>query len=318
MDGEWKEVFAGRRSNAARQMVAPLLRCAAVVLTITSFPGMSALGGQEVPCDAALLDRARTGPYGYTQRQDRCEGLYVREVAGTALFMASFTAVFEDFNSDAPEAIQISWPSADNNTSLPNDSLRILARGIKRDLYYQMDTRRARNSNAYIWPADLLSALQIKKSDVGVVAWAEHSIGEVTRALYVPLHLRQTGLDSATGYEVIVFPTVRLEEVYITISRVGSDGYATERLMAEEPLNYGYYPAERPVRIAIGNLNSVGVYELQIAAKSIRGDMISLDPVWIYYGDTNPSDGPFGFAIDGASCAPSSHPIWARDERRIH
>jgi len=226
---------------------------------------------QAAPCDSNL-ERRSLGPHGYALRGERCEGIYVKEVGGTVLTLASFTESFEPYDSTTPGLLVVEW------TAPGGDSLRLRARGIRQDLYYQMDVVRpsGRGSHRWQWPTDVLSAQRIGRSSIGVVAWTQHVVGEVRRDLYIPLRVTREGDSSSGSYELILYPGVRLAEVYVTLAAVGPDGKPTGFVRRDEPLGYGYYPAEHPIRVPISDLRESGIYSLEIGARLTRGGSAAL------------------------------------------
>lgn len=122
----------------------------------------SPASAQESPCDRGLEGRAR-GPLGYALRGDRCEGMYVEQVAGTALWLASLTRIFENYDLSPNQALLVEWDAPDSGTIL------LRAQGIKHDLYYRMDAARPLASHSYRWPSDLLAAQHITREDIGVL-----------------------------------------------------------------------------------------------------------------------------------------------------
>src|SRR3989442_1119190 len=176
---------------------------------------------QEPVCDRGLERRA-TGPLGYRRRGDRCEGVYVQQVGGTALVVASFTESFEDYRPNATGSpLTVEW------TPLNGEQVTLRAEGLRRDLYYRMDATRPAAPNSYRWPSDVLAARKILKPDLGVLGWTRQSIGGVTRNVYLPLRIAQRGAPASSAvYELVLFPSVALKEVYVTISQLNAAGPA--------------------------------------------------------------------------------------------
>jgi hypothetical protein len=63
----------------------------------------------QVPTCDMDLPSAPTHPYGYRVRGDRCEGVYIQEVALGTLVIASFTESYEDFDSGLEQDLQPDW-----------------------------------------------------------------------------------------------------------------------------------------------------------------------------------------------------------------
>src|SRR5262245_57769459 len=105
-----------------------VLTCLSLVLL--SFGGRAA--AQSRACDP-LLTQPAASPHGYRLRGDRCEGIYVQEVAGTPLVVASLTDGFAPFDLKTVQHLLLTW-------SAPADTeLHLRALGLRRKLYYRMD-----------------------------------------------------------------------------------------------------------------------------------------------------------------------------------
>jgi len=238
------------------------------------------LGGglvvQEPVCDRGLEHRA-SGPHGYRLRGDRCEGIYVKQVGGTVLTLASLTESFEDYavtHGSAP--LTLEWTAPDSGMVV------LRAQGIKRDLYYRMDATRPAATGAYRWPSDVLTARGIARRDVGVLAWTRATLGGTERIIYLPLRIGQRGEPArADVYELVLFPAAPLREVYLTVAEVDSAGHDTRLIHNSRPLHYGFYPAERPVRIKLENLGQSGIYRVSVGAELALNRSVALEQ-WIY------------------------------------
>jgi len=242
---------------------------------LTLVPLLTA-GAQESPCDRGLEALAR-GPHGYALRGDRCEGIYVQQVGGTVLVVASLTESFEEYDFTSGADLVIEWTAPLDRT------VRLRAQGIKRDLYYRMDAVRPPASHSYRWPSDVLAAQHIARGDIGVVGWIRHSLAGVDRDVYLPLRISQHHSRAVAGaYDLVLFPTVALKEVYLTLASVGQNGLPNKTIKHGEPLGYGYYPAERPVKIRLANVGDAGIYYIEIGAELASGGSASLTH-WIYY-----------------------------------
>src|SRR5512145_105133 len=113
---------------------------------------LSVLYAQETiagdPCDPKLARPAKD-PLGYERRGDRCEGLYLQDVAGSAgLLVASLTEPFDSLELGAGQRLRIEWSA--NGTP----ALRLRAVALRRRLYYRMDAQRPAGTSGFDWPAD--------------------------------------------------------------------------------------------------------------------------------------------------------------------
>jgi hypothetical protein len=242
---------------------------------LTLVPPLAA-GAQESPCDRGLEALSR-GPQGYTLRGDRCEGIYVQQVAGTTLILASLTQSFEDYDLTSGDDLIIEWTARGAGT------LRVRAQGIKRDLYYRMDAVRPSETQVYRWHSDVLAAQHVTRADIGVLGWTRESLGGADRDVFIPLRIRQHHPRAATvAYDLVLFPTVALKEVYVSLAAVGADGVPNRFIKQGAPLGYGYYPAERPVNVRLRDPGDTGIYYVEIGADLAAGGSATLRH-WVYH-----------------------------------
>lgn len=229
----------------------------------------------QVSCDPSLSG-IKEGTLGYRDRGDRCEGLYINPVSSTTLFVASFTEHFENFDNTG-NTILIEWDK------LPaNKEIQLRAQGIKPRLYYRMDTYKPGGNTFFAWPSGVLSSLNIRRSDVGVIGRIKLPVGNTERFVHIPLRIRsQAGAKHTGTYKLVLMPGVQLTEVYITLATVAQNGNPERFLKAEEALGYGYYPAERPVEISIDTPKEKGIYYLKLGAKIKSGGTKAIE-FWFY------------------------------------
>jgi hypothetical protein len=227
-------------------------------------------------CDPHLLVRS-TNPYGYRLRGDRCEGLYVEEVGGAPLLIASWTESFLDYGLHSKQPLQIEW-EAPHGTG----DIRLRAQGLRRRLYYRMDTVRPSGSSSFAWPSDLLAGIGIPKRDVGVVGVTQVPVSATQREVYLPLRISQGGKVAAQpiSYRLVLLPGVELSEVFITMVSVTGNGGTI--LKDAEAVGYGYYPAERPVEITVSNIPAPGFYHLEVGATAKSGGSATAE-FWFYH-----------------------------------
>lgn len=225
-------------------------------------------------CDA-LLDRTPDSPMAYKDRGDRCEGLYIKQVASTTLLIASFTESFEEFDPASGKALRIEWAKVPGN---PNLHLR--AHGLKRRLYYRMDAAALNGISHYDWPSDILASLGVHRSDIGVVGISRSRVGTVEHDIYVPLQIRQaTDATRTDTYKLIVVPGVELQELYLSVDALTGDGRVSRVLKEGQPLGYGFYPAERGVEIPVSGMTGAGLYRVRIGA-TVRSGGTSTVELW--------------------------------------
>ena len=195
--------------------------------------------GAEGPCDPDLILPSKEAT-SYQLRGDRCEGVYVKQVAGESnLLIASFTEIFEDFDVSSKIDLHLEWePFATGN-------VHVRAYSLKRRFYYRMDRIRPVRDRKYDWPSDVLSALSVTREDIGVVCWEAHAFDKESRNVYLPIRITQNGKSGRGDYQLLVVPSMDLDEVFINLATVKQDGSPSIFLRQDEKLGYGYYPSER-------------------------------------------------------------------------
>jgi hypothetical protein len=224
------------------------------VFSLATVSGVSS----QIPCDPELLGRGN-GPQAYAQRGDRCEGLYAREVRGTTLYLVSLTRFFEEYSDPVGDSIFVAWPSHSG------DTVRIRAEGIRRGLYYQMDTRTV--AGTFAWALEVLGPFDIGRSDLGVLGWTTMNLGHVNRTVRLPLRIWQTREPAPCGpITAILWNTTRLTEVQMSLAPVDSAGTIGPALVERRPLGHGYYPAQSPIVVRLPPLPHSGLYRLAFDA----------------------------------------------------
>jgi hypothetical protein len=248
----------------------PLLMASLLAVAPSSPPAQ----GSAPSCDT-LLEQPSSNPYGYRLRGDRCEGVYVQSVAGTPLVVAGFTATFDQYDVRTVQSLDIQW-------STPTEGeIQLRAYGLRRKLYYRMDALLPSSRRSYTWPAEILSALEIPKSDVGVAGWIGTRVGHTNRDVYLPLRIGADRSRSAT-YTLVLLPSVPLSEVYVSVAPVDGNGVTEKYIRDEEPLKYNYYPAERAIEVPISALPAPGIYYVLIGAELKDGGSLTSE-LWFYH-----------------------------------
>jgi hypothetical protein len=228
--------------------------------------GLSQAAVGQAVCDSTLTPAKN--PLAYGPRQDRCEGVYAVGVAGTTLYIASLTSRFEDYDPASDPTLHLSWTAP---TTAP---LFILVRAIQPDVYYRMDTQRPATATGYDWPTGILSALRLRRQDLGALAWTRRKAGPGYVRVHVPLSITRPGTQaSSNGYSLVVYPVRDLQEVYLTLGPADSLGRPKpgQLFKRQEPQQQFFYPAERAVRLTLPRLDPPGLYYLQVSAKLANG-----------------------------------------------
>jgi hypothetical protein len=223
-------------------------------------------------CDPYLQVSANN-PFAYRLRGDRCEGLYVQQVANTPLFIASFGQINIDKTPASNGNLTVEW------SARAPGSIKLRAYGLKPKVYYRMDSLRPKGSQSYRWPADVLTALEIGKDDIGIVAWTEQKIGTAVRDLYVPIRVGPPRLVPANVYDLVVVPGSEFSEIFVSLTALPSDGNPRKEIWNGKPLGYGYYPAGRSITIPLHPLPAPGMYLVELAATLRTGGSITQE-IW--------------------------------------
>jgi hypothetical protein len=219
------------------------------------------------PCDPRLIP-TKGDPLAYGRRGERCEGLYVLEVAGSAdLSLVAFTESGRSQPPTPDEGMHVQW--AGTPGKLP---MHLRAVSLRRPIYYRMDAVRPEDAERFEWPTtDVVARLNLTRDELGLVGWVEQTVGERTSHVYVPLRIGNS-FDPAPGHYVArVVPGVELAELFVTLATVGPDGRDQQFVKRDEPLNYGFYPAERPISVKLSGLPAAGLYRLRLGATLRRG-----------------------------------------------
>jgi hypothetical protein len=232
-------------------------------------------------CDPSL-PVPKGDPLAYRQRGDRCEGRYIRQVGATTLTVASFVESFAPLSREPHRSLILTWSEPRGATVV-----RVRAQGIKRRLYYRMDTRQAGGRMSFEWPTELLTVIVEKSDDIGIVASARVPVGTTEREVLLPLRAGYTGgLASATGYRALILPGVQLSEVFVTVRRINAQGEPLAPVRNNAPLQYGYYPAARAIEIPIqlAELAGAGIYRMDLTARLDGGGTASTELYFFHPG----------------------------------
>lgn len=247
------------RSNSRVRSGSGWILC--VVLAVT-WLGADHVAAQ--PCDPALQP-PKGERYGYRRRGDRCEGIYAKEVALATLNIVSLTSIYQSFDPGGGNDIELGWlaPSA--------GPVHLRANSLRRRLYYRMDATSDADDRVWTWPSDVVAALELDASSLGVVAWTYLADPERTPPLYLPLRVGSAPKPAVGSYTVIFVPGRELIEAYIHLKALASDGNEPVSILAGKALGYGYYPADRGVRFRLPELPATGIYQLEIGAQMVGG-----------------------------------------------
>jgi hypothetical protein len=256
--------------QGTRALMSKLSAC--VVLMLMTFVLRAPLHAQATtvnsPCEPGLV-KPTNDPLAYGLRGERCEGVYVRAVAGTGGFsVVAFVTSGKPPAIEAGKAVAIEWPAGFDTPVF------LRAVSLRRRLYYRMDARRPAASMRFDWPSDVLSDLALKIDEVGIVGWSEKKMGENVQDVYVPIRLGGAPATSdQSSYVLQVVSGSDLKEVFVRLATADASGREQQVIIRDESLKRGFYPAERaiPIPISVSTLKERGLYRLQLNAVLSNG-----------------------------------------------
>lgn len=253
-----------------------LRRAARRLLVLSAVLLAAAVSAQPRHCDPDL-PVSTSNPLAYRLRGERCEGVYVQEVSATPLAVVSlgqFTV------PDPPgRSLHLTWtPPAGKKAGA---SVRLRAASVRPRTYYRMDSEQPDGTTAFDWPTDVVSALGLSWTDLGIVATTQETVGGRLRDVYLPVRIGTPPAGRETTYELALMPGGELSEVFVGLAPVLPDGRPGST--APMPLGYGYYPAGRSIRIPLGPVGEPGLYFVEIGA-TLRGGGAVGQEVWFRAG----------------------------------
>jgi hypothetical protein len=229
-------------------------------------------------CDPALKGKEdQRNPNAYRLRADRCEGIFIQEVAAVGnLLVASLTASMQGFTPDPAKPIDVEWKAPGPG------KLSLRAYSLRPRFYYRMDTTLDAPSGVFHWQSGILATYALKASEVGLVGWTSYVVaGRTLDPVYVPVGVRETKSSAwPLSYRLVVVPPADLKKMYLTVSHLTPSG-TLEKPLREGELGYGYYPANGAVKIDLANLPVTGTYLVQLAAERKDG-ADTVTKFWFY------------------------------------
>jgi len=233
-----------------------MILCLVALLLPAELPAVESL------CDSSLPQESES-PVAYRMRGDRCEGIYAQQVSSVSIEVRSLIAGFGPFDPAKDRELALSWTAPPGSTR----DVRLRAFSFKPRTYYRMDTALPAVRGVYHWPADVLASQKLGRDALGLLAWINlPGPGGSTRPVYLPLRAGGGTAKAGAGYELALFPTARLSEVRLTVSRLDDQGKTVATLRRDDELGYGYYAAGEPTVFSTGKLGPAGIYHVEITA----------------------------------------------------
>jgi hypothetical protein len=234
-------------------------------------------------CDPGLpINKAN--PLSYRERENRCEGLYVLQLAGEALRIAEFAVFPDNFKPEKAKPLLITWPKA------AAGEIHIRAISLRPKLYYRMDSVRLMDGSPFKWQTDILTAslVNLSRREIGITGLVTIASSKQTK-IYLPLSI-ESGDSGSKGeatihdsYDLVLLPAVQLEEVYFTLCPY-DNGKVGDPIKKGVPLEFGYYPADEPitVKIPFSELAPSHVYYFSVGATLKNGSSTSVDGYFLH------------------------------------
>jgi hypothetical protein len=228
---------------------------------------LSSISLAQAPCDLDLVSQTniRDNDRYFQRYKDRCEGVYLQQVAGTIgdLLVASLTAS-DGGPTQWPEsgALTLRW------NQFSTGDVHIQAFPLVPRKHFRLDVLSA-PSASYDWRTSLV-AKYLAPVEVGVVAWTSSQINGRNQRVYLPIAVGPAGIPKGP-YHLTLLPPVDLSEVYLTVASVAP---GKRSFRNHTPLKFGSYPANQKIEVDIPPLPESGLY--RVAVEGDRKDQGSV------------------------------------------
>jgi hypothetical protein len=125
----------------------------------------------------------------YGPRGSRCEGRTIVDwtTIGSKLAIVSVTGKVEEYDPEFPTDLLLFWRAPDGG------AMKVEAVSARSGLHYRMDLDNAQAVVPYRWRSDIVSALQVTWSDLGILGKVQVPAIPGGNPLYVPMDLRLHG-----------------------------------------------------------------------------------------------------------------------------
>ncbi|MCP4548470.1 MAG: hypothetical protein GY835_18590 [bacterium] len=218
---------------------------------------------------------------GYRLRGDRCEGRYsFRPFSGSLLRVVGLQRIVRDDVSERVNPLALDWHGP------LQEEVWIRAVSLRSGVYYRMDSKRPADKYSYVWPTSLLTSLNLRPSHLGIVATYRMPINGKDRDVLLPVTVRNPLSSKTAGvYLLRVLPGIELEELYLSLWRLTED--SQQVIVKARALEYGYYPADRPIDIPLPDLSGEGLFRVDLGGETRTGRPAATK-TWIYQCGNEP------------------------------
>jgi hypothetical protein len=173
--------------------------------------------------------------------------------------------------------LEITWPSGLDRP------VRLRAKPLRPDLFYQMDTFQPATASSFVWPTDFLLQYQIKPQDLAILGWSMVPVGGQDLKVYLALGIHQGDATAQSGdYNLLAVPGVDLTELFISIDLLDQGGRPERTVLERTALAFGFYPADSGVPITLPDLAGPGIYQVKLIAKLLDG-IERPEDFWFYH-----------------------------------
>lgn len=254
---------ASRTDASTSSLPRALDETASFVAQVAPSPHDSVIAPSQTLCDPTILSSVnQDDPNRYELRGDRCEGMFNEHVGGdSSILLVSLTTGDITLDPSTTPTMKVTWHAAGT------DSLQLRAYSLRWRTYYRMDTAQQLSRSEYDWPSTILAINRIKRSDIGLAAWINRTFHSGSRTVFIPI----SASERTHGMRLAVVSGVDFAEVYVEVDQLSNDGAFTRELRKTTALSYGFYPAHHPIQIELPEINSPGLYSVNVSTDVLSG-----------------------------------------------
>jgi hypothetical protein len=253
-----------------RGVAAAITAVAAAIATLGPMLLMHGEARAQAACDPSL--RALTPNSGYRLRDDRCEGLYSRNVSSYGIKLMSFTSTAPvDDLCIAGRAVHLVWPTyraAETPIQLHVESLRS-------KLDYAMTSRRPANTTSYEWPTDprCNSNVLLRGPELAMLARTQGTVGSQRVNVLLPMTVAAApSAPVRPPYRIVLMPGRRVREIYVSLWHY-ADGITRREVVSDRALGRApYVPRVHIVAVlSAADVAQPGLYRVKLSVEFESG-----------------------------------------------